>query len=212
MYFFDLQDYLTTGRAGYPAWYNVSIIAGGGGGNPWQGFTPSDFVDYATTAYATADAYIQAVDNYVTASMDILNEPSGGTITNLYYNDWFDAYEDYMINRAIYFNSLYTNQRIYELWVVNGSFSGTYDQFWDYRYNNGASDIRTGTTTSYYNRPMASGGTLSTPIVINYGSPLDTRYKDEYFDNHQNSVKNILGLTKKFMVLIDNDDFEDFSQ
>lgn len=210
MYFFDLQDYIGTGRYEFPNWYNNSIIAGGGGGNPWQGFVPNDFGDYSTTAESSADAYIKALDEYVTVSMEILNEPSGSTITKLYYNDFFDIYEDYMINRKIFFNSLYTNQRLYELRILDGSFSGTYEQFWDFIYDNGMGSVYTGTTTSYYNRPISSGVTVSTPIVINYGTPLDTRYKDEYFDNHQNSVKNFLGIAKKFMVLIDNDDFADF--
>jgi hypothetical protein len=210
MYFFDIEDYINTGIYGFPNWYNNSIIAGGGGSNPWQGFVPNDFADYSTTAYATADAYIKALDEYITASMEILNEPSGSTINNLYYNEFFDAYEDYMINRKIFFNSLYSNQRLYELRILDGSFSGTYEQFWDLLYDNGNGSIYTGTTTSYYNRPMESGGSVSTPMVTNYGSPLDTRYKDEYFDNHQNSVKRLLELAKIFMVLIDNDDFADF--
>lgn len=210
MYFFDLQDYVDTTRARYTYWQNDSIIFGGMGLGGWRsGLVGGDFEDYMGTARETFNAWAKAVSEYFTTSLDILNEPSGSTISKLYYNDYFNAYENHIIKRQIYFNSLKTSKRLYDGQIHTGSFVGTYDDWLLYRINV-VEEVVTGTTTSYYNRPMASGGTVSTPIVINYGNLTAIQYRDDYYNQFKDSLNENMRIMKTAMVLIDGDTFPDF--
>ncbi len=210
MYFFDLEDYITTARAHYGQWSGTTIMEGAFYSAGWQGIIVGDINDYYGTARATRDAYYKALSDYCTESLDILNESTGGTITNLYYNDLQDAFNEYIVNSEIYFNALRIHKRRYEYNVLTGSFTGTYDEFCVYEYNLGFYDITTGTTTGYYNRPVLSGGTVPTLRTINYGDIDEVKLIDKHFNNHTTSIRKLLNLTKQFMVLIDNDTFEDF--
>jgi hypothetical protein len=210
MYFFDLADYIATASQAYLNWEDDTILMGYVGLCGWRGFVGGDFEDFMTTARATYDAWLKANSEYITTSLDILNEPSGSTINNLYYNDLFNAHEDYMVKREIYFNSYKTSERIYDSRIFYGTFTGTYNQWLQTQVDTLPQTVVTGTTTDYYNRPMASGGTVSTPIVINYGGFNDVQYKDEYYNQFKDSLNELMRISKTAMVLIDGDTFPDF--
>ena len=210
MYFFDIEDYLTTNRAGYPFWLNKTILAGYLGISGW-GFVAGDFADFMSTARETHSAFNKALETYFEKSLDILNEPSGSTISNLYYNDFWDAYENHIKKRSIYFNSYLTSERIFEtltLSITNPPSS--YDAWLTDKIQLGV--VLTGTSTySTYNRPMASGGTRPVSLVVNYGNYNDVQFKDVYYNNYKDSLHEIMRVMKTAMVLIDNDDFADFT-
>ena len=96
MYFIDLSDYIATASGNYSNWVNDSIITGYVGLCGWRGFISGDFEDFMTTARDTNKTWYKGLNEYFQASLDILDEPSGSTINNLYYNEFFDAQENYL--------------------------------------------------------------------------------------------------------------------
>jgi hypothetical protein len=209
MYFFDFNDYINSAQERYTYWHNDTILMGYFGLCGWRGFTGGDPEDTFTTARATYLAWFKGLIEYFEASLDILNEPSDSTINNLYYNEFWDAHENFIVKQEIYFNSYKAIKRYYDYSIFYGPFTGTYNQWLQTKIDIFPQVVVTGTTTDYYTRPMVSGGTVSTPIVINYGGFNDVQYKDEYYNEFKESMNELMRIMKTAMVLIDGDTFPD---
>lgn len=207
MYFFDLSDYIATASGNYSNWANDSIISGYLGLGGWRGFISGDFEDFMTTARATHNTWHKGLNEYFQASLDILKESTGSTISKLYYNEYFDAHENYLSKREIYFNSYKTSKRIYDARIIYGTFTGTYNQWLQNEIVIG--NVITGTTTDDYVRVMASGGTINKTYVINYGDFNNIQFKDIYYDEFIDSMYELMRIMKTAMVLIDGDTFPD---
>ncbi len=212
MYFFDFNDYLGTARQRYNFWSGNTILEGGMALGGWRGGISADLDDYFGTARETYNAWFKAINEYIVVSLDILKEPTGSTISKLYYNELFDTHEEFLIKRRIYHNSIQSSIRKYELTQIYGTFVGSYIQWVDKRINIDE-EVYTGNTSTYssynYLRPMASGGTITRTLNIDFGNINDVQYKDSYYDDYKASLNSLMRIMKTAMVLIDGDTFPD---
>ena len=203
MYFFDFNDYILTARQNYAPWSGTTILAGGMGLGGWRGGMSADLDDYFGTANATYEAWLKAINEYIVVSLDILKEPTGSTISKLYYNELFDGHEDFFIKRRKYYNSLETSVRLYEITQIYGSFVGTYSQWLNKKINIDEL-VYTGNTSTYsqysYIRPMASGGTITKILNIDFGDVNNIQFRDSYYDDYKASLNNLMRIMKTSMV------------
>lgn len=212
MYFFDFNDYILTARQRYNEWSGTTILSGGMGLGGWRGGVSAEYEDYFITANETYIAWLKGLREYFEASLDILKESTGSTISKLYYNELFDGHEDFFIKKRKYHNSVNTSVRRYEISQISGSFVGTYSEWLDEKINIDKV-IYTGNTSNYsqysYTRAMASGGTITKTLNIDFGDVNNIQYKDSYYDDYKASFNNLMRIMKTAMVLIDGDTFPD---
>jgi hypothetical protein len=212
MYFFDFNDYISTARQSYQQWSGTTILSGVLGLGGWRGGFSADLGNEFGTANATYESWLKAISEYIVISLDILKEPTGSTISKLYYNELFDGHEDFFIKRRKYHNSLETSVRKYEVTQRLGTFVGTYSQWLDKRINIDE-EVFTGNTSTYsqysYIRPMVSGGTITKILNIDFGDVNNIQFRDSYYNDYKASLNNMLRIMKTSMVLIDGDTFPD---
>jgi hypothetical protein len=217
MYFFDLQDYIGTIKATYPAWEEVSILYGGMGLGAWRGLVNSDPEDYFTTARATGDSFIKALGLYLKRCVYISHnswQPENSTISKLYYNDFTYATQRYLETSRPYQNAIRANKRYYDNKVIQG-YTGTYDDWLFNEINGIHEDVLTGTTTVTTNKvvyvPNVSPGNSIIPVTytLNYGSFEEIKNVDKYYNEFKASMDDLMRVMKTAMVLTDNDEFED---
>lgn len=227
MYFFDLEDYRTSASAGYDA-----DRKGGGGGHgivscsrPYQ--HAGDYRDALGTANNTAEAFIKWVHDWFSASTISIGNSTNTLARNIYYNEFIPNFVEYQINFIKYANqSCYTRKHWSAVYVddinngqgPNPSTYIPYEEAW----SNLVTDGSTVTYGSFSSVPYSG----ATNYLIISGSPItDTLtwvpitiihpqfndWNDSYYNNHNNSIRKVMGCLKALMKAIDNDDFEDFT-
>ncbi len=208
MYFFDMEDYMTTCREKL----NADNKAGGGGGGIigcQRGVLMSDYEDLLTTGRATRDAFTLAINDWYTASTICLSGSCNPTLYNIYYDDYANNLRQYLIDSIIYFNNLKVGliPRYYEYFILLGSpYAGTYEEYLQAQYND--NKFYTGTTSIniYVPDPTTSGFSAET-VTIDYGNTL---FNETTYYNYNNSIRNLMGSVKRLFKAIDNDNFEIF--
>jgi hypothetical protein len=216
MYFFDLQDYITTAQLAYPSWQEVSILYGGMGLGGWRGLIGGDPEDYFTTARATRDSWLKALNQYLMSCIQTSIKtirPEDDAICKLYFNDFQDAYQKLFETMGPYHNAILANKRFYDIAVILG-YTGTYDDWLFNEINKVNPKVSTGTTTSSQTRniydPNVLGGVLiPVTYTLNFGSFEEIKNIDKYYNEFKASMNDLMRIMKTAMVLTDNDEFED---
>ncbi len=215
MYFFDLADYIGTTRAAYPTWSGTTIMAGFLGLSGWRGLVGGDFEDFMTTARATRDAFIKAMNQYFISRLAMssdVRQPGDSPISQLYYNDFQDARVNLFKYGEPYHNAYNASKRVYDFRIIVGASTGTYDEWLNEGINGPYNYIATGTTTETYTRPVyiPNGfSAITETYTITYGSVEDIKTIDNYYNEYKLALEDIIRVLKTAMVIADGDTFDD---
>ena len=227
MYFFDLEDYRTSTSAGYDA-----DRKGGGGGHgivscsrPYQ--HAGDYGDGLTTAKETADAFSFYVHRWFTASTINIGNSTNTLARDIYYNEFIPNFVEYQINFRKYANQSYYTRKHWSAVYVDDINNGQgpnpstfipYEEAWTNLVTDGSSVTYGSVSSVPYsgatNYLIISGSPITdtlTWVPITIIHPQFNDWNDSYYNNHNNSLRKVMGSLKALMKAIDNDDFEDFT-
>ena len=211
MYFFDILDNIGSFQLRHTPWRDISILAGHLGIGT-RGIIDGDPEDWQTTARATKDAWLKALNEYMLSAMangtNFEHLPESHPIAKLWLIDFQNARLNLEKTFDPYHNAFIANIRNYQGASTLGVYVGTYDQWLTQMIANG--NVTTGTTTNTFQRQIYPAGVVSETYTRNYGTYNDIKTIDSYYNNFKAAVIDIVRVTKTAFVLTDGDDFQDF--
>jgi hypothetical protein len=218
MYFFDIADYYSTGNISKTDWLNYGIVGTmlGCAGGP----IPDDWGNYITTANATSDAFLKAVNQwYLSSSAMGYTEPMDDGCSPSYadlYNDFNNNYVNFYVKRQELFGTIPLHKYYYD-WKVSvnapGSLfpdmlGGTYESYKQFYLNTG--DYFTGTDTgsvTIYNPYTESVSAVT--VTYNYGTSFDVSDLQTKVDDFETSMKDMMCSLKNMWSVMDGDTFDE---
>jgi|LakMenE01Jun11ns_1017448.scaffolds.fasta_scaffold9959618_8 hypothetical protein len=220
MYFFDIEDYAGTTINQF----NADLKGGSGGGGINYCGRPQHFTAYgdmASTANATADAHINYVHRWFTATTVNIGNSTNTLARNIYYNQLLPNWLQYRIDWVKYANQSCFTEKVWESRCVDnkteGNFTCTsYKDAWSSYATDGSlitsqsESPYTGATT--YSCFSANPSTnINTSVNFTIVHPQYNDWNDSYYYNQNNSLRKYMGSLKALMKAIDNDTFEEYT-